>query len=77
MVVWFSLILYVPFNIFSVMSGEVFLGLTSSEEWIKCLAQRHNTVTPLEVRLEQFQGCKLIFFIGTLFNFAYFQVPWL
>ena len=24
---------------FSLMSAEVFLGLTSSEEWIKCLAQ--------------------------------------
>ena len=30
-------------NSFSVMSGWVFLGLTSTKQRIKCLAQGHNT----------------------------------
>ena len=38
----FGLILYVPVNSFSVMSGWVFLGLTSTKQRIKCLAQGHN-----------------------------------
>ena len=39
---------------FSVMSAwfPVFLGWTSTKQQIKCLAQRHNTVTPPTVRLE-------------------------
>ena len=41
----FGLILYIPVNKCSVMSGWVFLGWTSSKQRIKCLAQRHNTVT--------------------------------
>ena len=35
-----------------VMSGWVFLGLTSTKQWIKCLAQGHNTVTPLAASLK-------------------------
>ena len=46
----FCLILYVPVNNFSVMSGQVFLALTSTKQRIKCLAQGHNAVPP--VRLE-------------------------
>ena len=44
-----ALILYIPVNIFSIMLGRVFLGGTSTKQKIKCLAQGHNTVTPLEV----------------------------
>ena len=33
------LILYVPVNIFLVLSGQVFLGGTSTKQRIKCLAQ--------------------------------------
>ena len=39
--VWFD---YVLVNKFSVMSGQVFLGWTSTKQRIKCLAQGHNTV---------------------------------
>ena len=46
----FDLILYVPVNNFSVMSGWVFLGGTSSKRGLMCLAQGHNTV--ILVRLE-------------------------
>ena len=46
----FDLILYVPVNSFSVMSGRFFLGRTSTKQGIMCLAQGHNAVTP--VRLE-------------------------
>ena len=46
----FVLIHYVPVNNFSAMSGRVFLGLTSTKQRIKCIAQGHNIV-PL-VRLE-------------------------
>ena len=38
----FGLILYVPVNSFSVMTGSVFLGLISTKQRIKCLAQGHN-----------------------------------
>ena len=40
----FCLILYVLVNNFSVMSGWVFLGWTSTKQRIKCLAQGHNAV---------------------------------
>ena len=46
----FDFIFYVPINIFSVMSGLVFLGWTSTKQRIKCLADWNNSV-PL-VRLE-------------------------
>ena len=39
-----------PSQQFSVMSGRVFLGRTSTKQRIKCLAQGHITVPP--VRLE-------------------------
>ena len=45
-------ILNIPVNNISVMSGCVFLGETSTKQWIKCLAQGHNTATPSAVRLE-------------------------
>ena len=41
-------ILYVPVSNFSVMSGRVFLGLTSTKQGIKCLAQGHNTMSRLD-----------------------------
>ena len=46
----FDLVLYVPVNNFLVKSGRVFLGLTSTKQRLMCLAQGHNTATP--VRLE-------------------------
>ena len=46
-VCWF---LYTPVNNFSVMQGLVFLGLTSTKQKIRCLAQGDNAVPP--VRLE-------------------------
>ena len=49
-VILFDLILYVTVNNFSVMSGRVFLGCTSTKQGLMCLAQGHNAVTP--VRLE-------------------------
>ena len=45
----FFLLLYVPVNNFSVMSGQVFLGLTNTKHEL-CLAQENNAVMP--VRLE-------------------------
>ena len=41
----FDLMLYLPINNFSVMSGWIFLGGTNTKQWIKCLAQGHNAVT--------------------------------
>ena len=46
----FNLILYVPVNNLSVMLGRVFLVWTSTKQRLMCLAQGHNTLTP--VRLE-------------------------
>ena len=46
----FDLILYMLVNNFSVMSGSVFLGWTSTKQGLVCLAQGHNALTP--VRLE-------------------------
>ena len=46
----FGLIAYVPFNIFSIMLGWVFMCLTSTKQSIKCLAQGHNSVP--QMRLE-------------------------
>ena len=45
--VLFDLFLYVPVNNFSVMSGMVFLGGTGTKQCLMCLAQGHNTVTPV------------------------------
>ena len=41
MICLFDLILYIPVNIISVMSGQVFMGRTSTKQRIKCLAQGH------------------------------------
>ena len=43
----FDYILYVPVNNFTVISGQVFLGWTSTKQGKMCLAQGHNTVTPV------------------------------
>ena len=43
----FDLILYVSVNNFSVMLGQVFLGLTSTKQRIKGLSQGHNKVSPV------------------------------
>ena len=48
----FVLILYIPVNNFSAMSGWVFLGRTNTKQRIKCLTQGHNTVTSRELRLK-------------------------
>ena len=45
----FVVMLYVPVNNFSVMSG-LFLGCASTKQKIKCLAPGHNAVS--QVRLE-------------------------
>ena len=45
----FVLILSSPVNNFSVMSGQVFLGLTSTKQRIKCLAEGHNTVPSVSI----------------------------
>ena len=49
-IVYLSLILYVPVNNFSVMSGQIFLGWTGTKQGLMCLAQGHNPV--MTVRLE-------------------------
>ena len=46
----FDLILYIPVNNLSVMSGRVFLGLTSTKLGLMCLAQGHNTVTLVKLK---------------------------
>ena len=46
----FDLILYDSVNNFSVMLGQVFLGVTSTKQGSLCIAHGHNTVAP--VRLE-------------------------
>ena len=51
----FDLILYVPVNNFSVLSGRVFLGWTRTKQGFMCLTQGHNIVTP--VRLEPAPFC--------------------
>ena len=47
MVCLFDLILYVPVNISSVMSGRVLLGYTSTKQGLVSLAQGHNAMTPV------------------------------
>ena len=51
--VLFALMLYVPVNNFSVMSGlfSVFLGWTSTKQQTKSLAQEYNTVTLVSLEL--------------------------
>ena len=43
------LIIYFPNNNFSVMSGRVVLGLTSTKQRIKYLAQGHKAVSPVSL----------------------------
>ena len=47
-----DLILYLPFNHFSVMSGRVILSWTSTKQGFMCLAQGHNTETPWGFNLQ-------------------------
>ena len=44
----FDFILYVPVNNFSVMSGRLSLGLTSTKQWLMCFAQGHQRGHKLE-----------------------------
>ena len=44
----FDLILYVPVNNLSATLGRVFLGWTIPKLGLMCLAQGHNTVTPVK-----------------------------
>ena len=46
----FNLIFYIPVNNFSVTSGRVFLGWTSTKLGLMCLAQGHNVVTPVRLK---------------------------
>ena len=51
----FDLILYIPFNNFSVISGRVALGLTSTKQRVMCFAHGHNklnAVVPVWPKLE-------------------------
>ena len=48
---FFFFFLYVPVNNFSVMSRLVFLGLTSTEQGLICLAQGHNAWMPVRLKL--------------------------
>ena len=45
----FDIILYIPVNKFYIMSEQFFLGWTSAKQGLMCLAQRHNTVTPVRL----------------------------
>ena len=45
----FDLILYIPVNNLSVISGQVFLGWTSTNQGLMCLAQGHNAVMPMRL----------------------------
>ena len=47
------LMLNVPVNNLLVMFGQfrAFMGKTSAKQWIQCLAQGHNTVTLLSLKL--------------------------
>ena len=42
--IWLDLILYTPVNNFSVISGRVYLGRTSTKQGLMCLGQGHITV---------------------------------
>ena len=46
-----DLMLYIPVNNFSVILGRLFLGLTSTKQGLKCLAQGHNEVTLMRLEL--------------------------
>ena len=46
----FDLIPYVPVNNLSAMSGQVFLGRTSTKQGLMCHAQERNAVTPVRLK---------------------------
>ena len=55
-------ILNIPVNIFSTMSGLVFLGWTSTKQRIKCLPLGQNAVSPTTKKKKRFIiNVKLIF----------------
>ena len=47
--VCFDWILYNSVNSISVISGQVFMGLTSTKQRINCLAQGHNAVALVRI----------------------------
>ena len=47
--VWFDSLC--PINNLSVIKGQVFLGWTSTKLGLMCLAQGHNTVTPVTTEI--------------------------
>ena len=52
--------LYIPVKVFSVMGCfPVFLGWTSTNQRIKCLAQGNYTMLPVSLKLEA-HGCVLV-----------------
>ena len=61
----FDFILYVPVNTFIAMSGQIFLGRTSTKQGLMCLASRHNTVAAREAR-----NCNHSISIQTLYHWA-------
>ena len=50
-IILLDLILYIPVNNFSVILGRLFLGLTSTKQGFKFLAQGHNEVTSVRLDL--------------------------
>ena len=48
--VLFDLIFYVQVNNFSVMLGQIFLGLSSTKQGLMYLAQGHNAVMPVRLQ---------------------------
>ena len=48
-IICFDLILYVPVNNLSATFGRVFLGWTITKQVLMCLAQGHNTVSPVRL----------------------------
>ena len=74
----------VPVNNFSVMSGQVFLGWTSTRQRIKCLAHGRNTVTLPAVRsfdpqsnalpTETLRSKGLPIIMGSFFTLYYFLI---
>ena len=53
----FDLIIYVPVNNLSVISGQVFLGWTSTNQGLMCLAQGHNAVTSVRLKPTALGSC--------------------
>ena len=51
-----DLILYIPVNKFSVMSGWVFMGLTIAKQGLMCLAHGYNAVSPARLEPAAFRS---------------------